>query len=119
MVARPPDTTHVSLFFKDGNNKKKYYKVEDFRDFSFVSNKVFISPQAMAVHLFKFMGCATAQDNVSLREVKFQITACKGANKMPYIKVKDIYGRELRVGVIGEGGSINKNLTKQAFTEPM
>ncbi len=38
---------------------------------------------------------------------------------MPYIEVKDIYGREFGVGVGGGVGSANKNLTNQAFIEPM
>ena len=108
-----------SLFMKDGNSKNKWNKVDDFRAFSLVTNKVFVSPQTMATHLYKFMGYGTVRDNTPLRELKQQITLWKGANKMPYIEVKDVYGGEVGVGVEGGGGSANKKLTKQSFTDPM
>jgi len=108
-----------SLFIKDGTSKNKWNKVDGFRAFSLVTNKVFVSPRTMATHLYKFMGYGAVGDNVPLRELKQQITLWKGANKMPYIEVKDVYGGEVGVGVEGGGGSANKKLTKQAFTDPM
>ena len=63
-----------SLFMKDGTSKNKWNKVDDFRAFSLVAIKVFVSPQTMATHLYKFMGYGDVQDNAPLRELKQQIT---------------------------------------------
>ncbi len=67
-----------------------------------MTNNVFISSQAMAVHLFKFKGFGSVQENDTIRELKRKITAWKHANgKKQYIKIKDQSGNKVGVGMGG------------------
>ena len=96
------DYARDSLFLKDKDNNKRSNKVKDFREFALTTNKVFISPQAMAGYLFKFKGFGSVQENDSIRELKHKITAWKHANgKKQYIKIKDQSVNKVGVGMGG------------------
>ena len=115
------DHARDSLFLKDKEDNKKYIKVKDFREFALTTNKVFISPQAMAAHLFKFKGFGSVQEIEPIRDLKRQIDAWRDANpKKPYITIKDQSAKEAGIGVgTGGGSSAKKKLTKQEFKEPL
>ena len=75
----------------------------------------------LAAKLFQSMGHDPAQDNKWLRSLKCHVASWKKANNnKPYIEVIDVYGAEVGGETEGAGGgSKQKNLTKQDFTDPM
>ncbi len=69
--------------------------MEDFREFALTTNKVFISPQAMAAYLLKVKGSCSVKEKETIRELKRKITAWKYANgNNKYIIIKDQSGNK-------------------------
>ena len=66
--------SHDTLYMKHGVRGNDLIKVDDFRAFSLVTNKVFLSPQALAAHLYKFMDCGTVQEHAPLHELRQKFT---------------------------------------------
>ena len=62
-----------SLYLKTNDDRTKYRKVEYFKDFSLVSNKVYLSPRAMAVHLLR-QTSNTKSDIKLMENLKHEVT---------------------------------------------
>jgi hypothetical protein len=101
-----------SLYLKTNDDRTKYRKVEDFKDFALVSNKVYLSPRAMAAHLLR-QTSNTESDIMLVENLKREVTGWKRSNTLPYINVRD--NSSLGEGGEGLGGGGGNGANKNSL----